>query len=668
MTRRLPTLLGSACLAVTASLANPAQAGTAFVHLFEWKWNDIAAECENFLGPKGFDAVQISPPQEHITVSNWWARYQPVSFTNLNSRSGSETELQNMINRCHAAGVKIYADVVMNNWASNTAGGNYGSGGDYWTPRNYPDLGSQDFHNDCTVNNYQDANNVWDCGLLGMPDLNTGTSYSQAYAAAYMQRLTSMGVDGFRIDAAKHIRPGELDSIMSQAGRPWAFLEVIGAAGEAVQPSQYTYIGQVTEFGYGTAVKGNFDGQIKNLRTLGTSWGLLPSASATVFIVNHDRERGHGGGGMYTYKDGAKYNLANVFMLAFPYGYPKVMSGYAFTDPDAGPPSSGPANCTNSAWNCDHRWANIANMAEFRNYTTSAWTVDNWWDNGSNAIAFGRGNKGFVVINNESYSLTQRLYTGLPAATYCNVLSAAEPCNGTKITVDGAGYATFTVAAYSAAAIHGGKVDGGGGGDDYTSTYPTMNFRGTPNSWGTTAMTLVADHTWEATITFSGNGDANGAQRFKFDMAGNWVTNFGDTNGDGVANQGGSDIHTSVTGQYKVRFNDQTLAYSLTPVGSFGSNFSTMYFRGTPNSWGTTAMTLVANNTWQVTVNFSGSGDSNGSQRFKFDAYANWATNWGDSNADGLANASGADIFTSVSGTYLVTFNDATLAYTVTAQ
>ncbi|HSK02394.1 MAG TPA: hypothetical protein VK932_14175, partial [Kofleriaceae bacterium] len=26
---------------------------TAFVHLFEWKWSDIARECEAYLGPKG---------------------------------------------------------------------------------------------------------------------------------------------------------------------------------------------------------------------------------------------------------------------------------------------------------------------------------------------------------------------------------------------------------------------------------------------------------------------------------------------------------------------------------------------------------------------------------------------------------------------------------------
>ena len=31
-----------------------------FVHLFEWKWTDIAQECENFLGDNGFCAVQVS--------------------------------------------------------------------------------------------------------------------------------------------------------------------------------------------------------------------------------------------------------------------------------------------------------------------------------------------------------------------------------------------------------------------------------------------------------------------------------------------------------------------------------------------------------------------------------------------------------------------------------
>lgn len=29
------------------------------VHLFEWKWTDIANECERFLGPYGYSGVQV---------------------------------------------------------------------------------------------------------------------------------------------------------------------------------------------------------------------------------------------------------------------------------------------------------------------------------------------------------------------------------------------------------------------------------------------------------------------------------------------------------------------------------------------------------------------------------------------------------------------------------
>lgn len=32
---------------------------TTMVHLFEWKFNDIAKECEDFLGPMGYGGVQV---------------------------------------------------------------------------------------------------------------------------------------------------------------------------------------------------------------------------------------------------------------------------------------------------------------------------------------------------------------------------------------------------------------------------------------------------------------------------------------------------------------------------------------------------------------------------------------------------------------------------------
>ena len=50
-------------------------AGDVFVHLFEWRWPDIARECELFLGPKGYRGVQISPPSEHAIITTGGAFY-----------------------------------------------------------------------------------------------------------------------------------------------------------------------------------------------------------------------------------------------------------------------------------------------------------------------------------------------------------------------------------------------------------------------------------------------------------------------------------------------------------------------------------------------------------------------------------------------------------------
>ena len=50
-------------------LSAPGDQGSVMVNLFEWKWADVAAECE-FLGSKGYVAVQISPPNEHALIDD----------------------------------------------------------------------------------------------------------------------------------------------------------------------------------------------------------------------------------------------------------------------------------------------------------------------------------------------------------------------------------------------------------------------------------------------------------------------------------------------------------------------------------------------------------------------------------------------------------------------
>jgi alpha-amylase len=178
-------------------------AGDVFVHLFEWKWRDIANECEQNLGPAGFAAVQVSPPQEHSITPNfdWSERYQPVSYSIARSRSGTGAEFGDMVQRCKAAGVGVYVDAVINHMTNSPSPG-VGSNGTSYTKYNYPGLfGPSDFHPGCIVNDYGNAANVQDCELLSLPDLNTGLPSVREKIAGYLIMLARLGVAGFRIDA-----------------------------------------------------------------------------------------------------------------------------------------------------------------------------------------------------------------------------------------------------------------------------------------------------------------------------------------------------------------------------------------------------------------------------------------------------------------------------------
>ncbi|NEP54917.1 MAG: hypothetical protein F6K65_41515, partial [Moorea sp. SIO3C2] len=68
-------------------------------------------------------------------------------------------------------------------------------------------------------------------------------------------------------------------------------------------------------------------GQLKNLMLFGEAWGLMPSHKAVIFVDNQDTQRS-GDLNVVTFRQPADYRLANIFMLAWPYGTPKVMSSY----------------------------------------------------------------------------------------------------------------------------------------------------------------------------------------------------------------------------------------------------------------------------------------------------------------------------------------------------
>jgi alpha-amylase len=478
-------------LAATYRPSGHAAAGDVFVHLFEWSWNDIANECVTQLGPKGYKAVQVSPPQEDIAGTEWWTRYQPVSYSIDLSRSGTGTDFAKMVNSCKAAGVDVYVDAVINHM---TAGFGNGSNGTPYTKYNYPGLYTQsDFHTPCSVNNYQSAANVQDCELVGLADLNTGSASVQQKIADYLVGLAQLGVAGFRLDAAKHIQPVELNDILAKVNQtlaplPYYFAEVIDYGGEAVKTRDYFGLGyssggaaDITEFKFrGVGDKflhtgGQYLAQLNPKGTQGnqfseSAWGIMPSDKAVVFLENHDTQRSGG----ISYRNGAIYRLANIWMLAQPYGYPSVMSSYVFdrttqAGRDAGPPAMGPgcaasleAATTIGKWVCEHRDPAIANMVVFRRTVAGA-AQSNWWSNGANAIAFSRGNMGFVAINGEVSAVSRIFATGLGAGTYCDVLAGGvngtvtpRVCIGQTVTVDANGNASVSVPAQTALVLQAG--------------------------------------------------------------------------------------------------------------------------------------------------------------------------------------------------------------------
>ncbi len=462
-------------------------AGDVAVHLFEWRWTDIAAECESVLGPTGFKAVQVSPPQEHSIVPShdWSERYQPVSYSVARSRSGTGAEFADMVTRCKAAGVDIIADAVINHMTNYPSPG-VGSNGTAYTKYDYPGLYSQtDFHTPCALTNYQSAANVQDCELFSLPDLKTESPSVRQKIADYLLMLARLGAAGFRIDAAKHIQQMDLDSILRIVNTtltaesrqlPYVYLEIAGGGGEALGPRDYFGAGyssggaaDITEFtftGVGNKFR-NVNGEhIVQLNPNGSAgnqfseaaWGLMPSDKAVVFLQNHDTQHQCGLG----YRHGSVFRIATVWMLAQPYGYPSVLSSYAFDCPAGnamGPPSDAngwttPVSCASSLesatvgqWVCEHRDPYIKSMVSFRRAARGT-DINHWWNQGADAIAFSRGDRGFVAINGGSATVTATVPTGMPPGTYTDLLT------GSAVVVDATGSVQLTLAAQTALAIH----------------------------------------------------------------------------------------------------------------------------------------------------------------------------------------------------------------------
>ncbi|WP_460394735.1 carbohydrate-binding module family 20 domain-containing protein [Actinophytocola sediminis] len=432
--------------------------GDVIANLWSWNWRSVAAECADHLDPAGYGAVWVAPPSESLRHPSgvWWDVYQPYSYR-LDSRFGTEAEFSAMIGACHAAGVKVYTDAVVNHTAAQTGTGYDGTVvSDKYDPPMY-DRGEYNVDVcDRAISDWGDRWEVQHCELLDLPDLKTESSGVRAKLAGYLNSQLALGVDGFRIDAAKHMPSTELAAIVGQltdttaGARPYVFHEVF--PGEPPAPSEYYGSGDVLDFFYADRVKGAFQGDIATLADFGPGWGILPAANSVSFVTNHDTERN---GRHLSYKDGATAVLANVFQLAWEHTTPTVYAGFEFTDAEGAPPNANgfvtDTTC-GGGWYCLNRDPRIAGMVGWHNAVGGA-DLANWQSPASNVIGFGRGGAGFVAINNTGAAHTAQYTTGLADGAYCDVTTGCA----SSVQVSG-GRATLTVPPKGVVAFHTGAT------------------------------------------------------------------------------------------------------------------------------------------------------------------------------------------------------------------
>ena len=163
-----------------------------------YKLNNIPVE---EVKRQGFTAIQTSPLQPvkepiHSNLNNSWAIYQPIDFL-IGNDLGTEEDLKNLANRCHANGLKLVVDVVFHHVANER-----GNDISHLVKDEY-----KHFYNDSfiDIHDYNSEYELTHKSLSGLPALNLENETIIEAQFNYLKQLRDAGADGVRIDAYKHL-------------------------------------------------------------------------------------------------------------------------------------------------------------------------------------------------------------------------------------------------------------------------------------------------------------------------------------------------------------------------------------------------------------------------------------------------------------------------------
>src|ERR1043165_1942821 len=524
----------------------------------------------SYLAGLGVTAIWISPPVDNLNTNipdgsgnptASYHGYQARDFKRVEEHFGNSsntwTEFDNLVTAAHQSGIKVIVDFAPNHSTQNNAGefGALYDNGSFLG--NFTSDSNGYFHHNANISGtgWDDRYQVQYYTLFDLADINQENGTMDGYLKAAAQLFQQHGVDGFRIDAVKHVSWGweySLANSIYTYGDSFLFGEWYqGNTSDPLYHDSYKFANKsgisLLDFPLNTAIRnvfGSTNSGFSEIDSTITNEGnnFTWKEDLVTFIDNHDMARF-----LSINNNQNRLHEALAFVLTGR-GIPCIYYGteqYLHNDTNGGSdPYNRPMMANFSTTTTAYSLINQLSTLRRNNPAIAYGSIGQRWIN-SDVYIYERKFYGSVVLvainKNEtsSYSISG-LNTALPAGSYSDYLSGL--LGGLSITVSsGTGgnnpVSTFTLPAHTvsvwqvtegAASPEVGSIGPTVGqpgvkvtiaGRNFGTTTGTVKFGttvATINSWSSTTVVAtvpsVAGGNYNVTVTNSSSQVSNGIQ------------------------------------------------------------------------------------------------------------------------------------------------------------
>ncbi len=257
----------------------------------------------DYLQSLGITALWLMP----IHPSPSYHGYDVINYYAVNTEYGTMADFKNLLHEAHKRDMRIIIDLVINHTSSEHP----------WFKDANANIDSpyRDFYiwsNETDVGNWHQGQNGYYYGYFwgGMPDLNyRNPNVTTAMLNITKYWLNEIGIDGFRIDAVKHLieEDGKVENtpathewlkdfyIAYKAQKPqtYAIGEVFGAGSSIVKQYTGSELDHIFNFemssGFVNSPNGGSNSSINS--AIKFAYQDMPDFNFATFLTNHDQNR-----------------------------------------------------------------------------------------------------------------------------------------------------------------------------------------------------------------------------------------------------------------------------------------------------------------------------------------------------------------------------------------